>query len=220
MKGPSFVPTPSDFNWYEMRRDFDKFVNQLRFKARNIIEPNANTTNDVTTNTGINAPRKPEPKIAPLYRTRETKYKSLETFIENTEKELFNPKNVKIARSNLSKDEKKALKEIKSWDDKVVRVQDKGSRFAILENEVYEEKIQQQIDRSSFKELKDDPSKLFQQKINNWIEKWYAKKVIDNSWKDFISCDSPSAGKMYGLVKTHKANNPVRIITGGCNTAV
>ena len=24
---------------------------------------------------------------------------------------------------------------------------------------------------------------------------------------------------MYGLVKTHKANNPVRIITSGCNTA-
>ena len=135
------------------------------------------------------------------------------------EKELFNPKKVKIARSNLIKDEKKALKEIKSWDDKVVRVQGKGSRFVILENEIHEEKIRQQIDRSSFKELKDDPSKLFQQKINNWIEKWYAKKVIDNSWKDFISCDSPSASKMYVLLKT-KANNPVRIITSGCNTTV
>ena len=56
--------------------------------------------------------------------------------------------------------------------------------------------------------------------INNWIEKWYAKKVVDNSWKDFISWDSHSAGKMYGLVKTHKANNPVRIITSGCSTAV
>ena len=87
------------------------------------------------------------------------------------EKELFNPKNVKIAGSNLSKDEKKALKEIKSWDDKEVRAQDKGSRFVILENEVYGEKIQQQIDSSSFKERKGNPSKLFQQKINNWIEK-------------------------------------------------
>ena len=66
MKSPSFVPTPSDVNWYEMRKDFEKFVNQLRFKARSIIEPNANTTNDVTTNTGINAARKPEPNIAPL----------------------------------------------------------------------------------------------------------------------------------------------------------
>ena len=25
---------------------------------------------------------------------------------------------------------------------------------------------------------------------------------------------------MYGLIKTHKADNPVRIITSGCNTAV
>ena len=52
------------------------------------------------------------------------------------------------------------------------------------------------------------------------IEKWYDKKVIDNSWKDFISCDSPSVGKMYGLAKTLKANNHVRIITSGCNTVV
>ena len=47
---------------------------------------------------------------------------------------MFNPENVKIARSNLSKDEKRALREIKSWGDKLVRVQDKGSRFTILEN--------------------------------------------------------------------------------------
>ena len=39
MKGPSFVPILSDVNWYEMGKDFSKFVNQLRFKARNILEP-------------------------------------------------------------------------------------------------------------------------------------------------------------------------------------
>ena len=38
------------------------------------------------------------------------------------EKELFNPENVKIVTNNRSKDETKALKEIKSWDNKVVRV--------------------------------------------------------------------------------------------------
>ena len=168
------------------------------------------TRNYVTTNTGISPPKKPESNIAQLYRTREVNYKSLETFIGNMEKELVNPENVKIAGSNLSKDERKGSKEIKSWSDKVARVQEKGSTFFILENEVYEENIQQHIDRSYFKELKDDPSKLFQQKINNWIE-WYAKKVIANSWNDFILCDSASASKMYGLVKIHKANNPVRI---------
>ena len=94
-----------------MGKDFDKFVNQLLLKARDIHEPNANTTNDVTTNTGITGPKKPDSNIAPLYCTREKI--SLKTFIEIKEKELFNPKNVKIARSNLSKDQEKDLKEIK-----------------------------------------------------------------------------------------------------------
>ena len=71
------------------------------------------------------------------------------------------------------------------------------------------------MDWSFFKELKEDPSKLFQQKVDNWIEKWYAKKIIGNSWRLFISCDSLSAGKMYCLVKAYKVENLVRIITSG-----
>ena len=71
-----------------------------------------------------------------------------------------------------------------------------------------------------FLKKKDDPRKLFQQKVNNWIEKWYAQQVIDSSLKSFILCDSTSAGKIYGLARTHKFDNPVRIVTSGCNTAV
>ena len=58
MKGPSFVPTPSDVNWYEMRKDFDKFVNQIRFKAKNTLEANSNDTTNDNINIGLNAPKK------------------------------------------------------------------------------------------------------------------------------------------------------------------
>ena len=37
-KGPSFVPTPSDINWYEVRKDFDKFVSQLRYRVTHSLE--------------------------------------------------------------------------------------------------------------------------------------------------------------------------------------
>ena len=57
-------------------------------------------------------------------------------------------------------------------------------------------------------------------KVNNWIEKWHSKNILDNKWKSFITPFSSTAGKMYGNVKTHKENNPVRVITSGCNTAV
>ena len=44
--------------------------------------------------------------------------------------------------------------------------------------------------------------------------------MIDNNWKRFITPSNSRPGKMYGLVKTHKVNNPVRVITSGCNTAI
>ena len=57
------------------------------------------------------------------------------------EKDLFNSENVKKVRHNLSKDEKAALKDIRYWDKNVARVQDKGSRFVVLENEDYIKKV-------------------------------------------------------------------------------
>ena len=40
-------------------------------------------------------------------------------------------------RHNLSKDEKAALKDIRNWKKNVMRVQDKGSRFAVVGSEAY-----------------------------------------------------------------------------------
>ena len=44
--------------------------------------------------------------------------------------------------------------------------------------------------------------------------------MIDNNWKRFINATNSALGKMYGLVKTHEVNNPVRLITGACSTAI
>ena len=76
-------------------------------------------------------------KFAPLYRLNETDNKSLEMFIEKIEKDLFNYENVKKVRHNLSQDEKAAQKDIRNCDKNVVRKQDKGSRFVVLDNEDY-----------------------------------------------------------------------------------
>ena len=54
--------------------------------------------------------------------------------------------------------------------------------------------------------------------MNNWLNKWPEK--ITEEWKKFITPNNSSAGKMYGMVKTHKNDNPVRMITSGCNTAI
>ena len=102
----------------------------------------------------------------------------------------------------------------------VVRIQDKGSRFVLLTNEDYENKVEHQIARSSFKELPSDPSQEFERKVKLWIDKWQSNKTLSNDWVKFITPEHSKPGKMYGNVKTHKINNPKRVITSGCSTAV
>ena len=190
-KGPSFVPTPSDINWYEVRRDFDKFVNQFRYRVTHSTEitSNQDILAELPTADNINVipnPTRKKSTTSRLYRSKETKCKSLELFIKAMENDLFNPSNIRKPRNNLNKNEKLALKEIKSWDDKVIRVQDKGSRFVVLSNG-YESKVQHQIERSSFTVTDIDYRKDFEEKVNSWISKWTSKGVVDNNWKRFIT---------------------------------
>ena len=136
------------------------------------------------------------------------------------ENNLFNPSNIRKHRNNLNKNERLALKERKSWDDEGILVQDKGSRFAVLSNNDYESKVQHPIDRSSFTETDIEYSKNLKEKVNSMIWKWGSKREIYNNWKRFITPTISTSWRMYGLIKTHKVNNPVRVITSGCNTAI
>ena len=52
-------------------------------------------------------------------------------------KELFDPENAKNVGQNLIRDEKKALAEIKKYENNTVRVQDKGSQFVVLMMTMY-----------------------------------------------------------------------------------
>ena len=55
--------------------------------------------------------------------------------------------------------------------------------------------------------------------MNLWIQKW-TEKVLDKRWSKFIEPSVVTPGKMYGLIKTDKADNPIRVITSRCETAV
>ena len=162
-KGPSFVLTLTDINWYEVRKDITRFTNKIRHFAvldqqQEHVHPQVNS-NEPTINDNNFPPGKPSHKANPyqqLYRSKPSTNNSIELFIKSIEKELFNPNNIEKTR-NFKKEEKLALKEMKSWDDKVLRVQHKGSRFVVLDTNSYIEKVEHQT-KSSFDKLDADRS--------------------------------------------------------------
>ena len=206
-KGPSFIPTTKDVNWLKLYQDFDKFTNQLRTRFNQAIEKSTEKNTNITTNNSSNSTRdnsnnneqvsKKKYKTNNLYRSRETKNKHLE--------------NIKHVCSNLTYEERKALVELKSIENAVVRIQAKGSRFVLLTNEDYENKVEQQIARSSSKELPSDPSQEFERKVKLWTDKCQSTS-LSNDWVKFITPENSKPGKIYGNIKTREINNPKRVI--------
>ena len=93
-------------------------MNQLRYKAKQSqstqIEPSESNNNNISNS--FSSPPVRDERYASSYRPKETNIKSLELFIENIETDVFKTAAVTNVRPNISKGEKEALKEIRSWN--------------------------------------------------------------------------------------------------------
>ena len=54
------------------------------------------------------------------------------------------------------------MKDIRNGDKYTIKIQDKWSRFVIVDNSDYEEKVKNQINRSSFKKISENPNKIYE----------------------------------------------------------
>ena len=104
--------------------------------------------------------------------------------------------------------------------DLLIRQQDKGNRFIIVDKETDIAKAEEQIQRSSFRKIDYDPTLDHIEGVKRWAEKWTKRKEISSEWKDFIINEDAQPGKNTPLYKTHKENTPARLLTTGCNTAI
>ena len=68
---------------------------------------------------------------------------------------------------NITKKQREALKEIKTLKNCCVRVQDKGSRFVVISNDEYCQKVNTKIE-SSFTQLPYDIIKSFENKAQRF----------------------------------------------------
>ena len=146
-----FIGARKDVNQFRLREDFDKFTNQLRTRSKQAIEKSTEKNTNITTNNSSSNTRdnssynkqvtKKKYKTNGLYRSNDTKNKQLKTFITTIEKQLFELKNMKRVPRNLRYEQRKASAELKSVENTVVRIKDKGSRFVLLPNKDYEDKV-------------------------------------------------------------------------------
>ena len=87
-----------------------------------------------------------------------------------------------------------------------MRLKDNGHRFVMKDKETDKIKAQQQIAKSSFQEINNNPTKELLEKVEKW--------------KEYIVNYDARPGKNSTLYKTHKSDIPITLLTTGCNTMI
>ena len=112
------------------------------------------------------------------------------------------------------------MNQLRSSNNFSGRLQNKGSRFIILDRQDYIDKVESNLNDGSFDVLPSGPSIIATEVIKNWGEKCIKKGEIAEPLLDCILNSKARPGANYGLIKTHKPGNLIRLITSGIGMAV
>ena len=121
-------------------------------------------------------------------------------------------KNSKPPKDNLSKDERKALKELQSDTSTVILPADKGRSTVILNREDYLEKCMDHINNGPYQLLKKDSTTKIKAKTLKQLKVLKDNEFIDNKLYYYLKPTDSPAPRFYGQPKIHKPGVPIRPI--------
>ena len=122
-----------------------------------------------------------------------------------------------LPNSNLTPDEQKALKRLKTDENIVILPADKGRVTVVMDKTDYNDKMDSLVnDKQTYEVLKRDPTPALQRKLNNKLLTLKKTDKIDFRRYNRLRCSVPQPPKLYGLPKLHKPNIPMRTIVSFC----
>ena len=127
-------------------------------------------------------------------------------------------KNTKETRSNITKDEFKAIKELKQDDKRIILTMNKGVALVVLNKQDYVEKAEHLLNQKTYKKVKEDPTSRQKAKLIRILKKIKAEGGISEEKYKKMYPTGAGCPKFYGLPKIHKQDIPLRPIVSSTGT--
>ena len=94
----------------------------------------------------------------------------------------------------------------------VIRIQDKGSRFVVLSQHEYHNKIPGQLHNNlHYDSLDSDPTLDNVEVVNEWSRKWVSEGQISQDIATWVVNLEPKPGVAFGNVKLAHKTKPLRL---------
>ena len=121
-------------------------------------------------------------------------------------------KKTKPPKSNISKEEARAIKELKKDQDRMVLTADKGVSMVVMDREEYESKSEDLLNQPTYRVLPSDPTTKQKNKLIAILKNIKSEGGINDNTNRKLYPTGASTPKYYGLPKVHKKDVPLRPI--------
>ena len=122
-------------------------------------------------------------------------------------------KQARPTKSNISKEEWKAIKELRSDKDHLVVTADKGVALVVIDKKDYILKMNQLLeDKNTYRLLKMDPTNKHKNRLINILRRIKSEGRLEEGTYKKMHPTGASSPKLYGLPKIHKKEIPLRPI--------
>ena len=124
----------------------------------------------------------------------------------------------KLPKSNLTKVQRSALKDLRATDDVIILPADKGNTTVVMSKEEYDRKIITLLDTPTYKRLPRDPTASQESKISRTLLKIRKDKKLPLRVYDKLRPSGSQLPRIYGLPKIPKPDVPLRPIVSCINS--
>ena len=115
-------------------------------------------------------------------------------------------------RSNITKEEQKALKELKNDNTRIILTADKGVSMVVIDRDEYINKAEELLSQPMYKSIPRDPTTKYKNKLITLLKTIKAEGGINEVIYRRLYPTGAGSPKFYGLPKVHKEWMPLRLI--------
>ena len=113
-------------------------------------------------------------------------------------------------KTNLTKEEFKAIKELKSDRECIILTADKGVALVVMDKKDYTRKIQELLDDTyTYRPLNTEPTMKQKNRLINILRRVNTEAKLEDTIYRRLYPTGACSPKLYGLPKIHKMNNPL-----------
>ena len=203
----NFIPTPDSLNKNDLIRDVNKFTRRIKLKSHF-----STTLDKKDLYFKSNSSWEPD-----------NVHHTVKTFIEDFNKQIANElkeenRNTPHMQNNLSRNEKRALNDLKNRTDIVICNADKGGAVVISDVSDYVKEAERQLlDQSFYKKVPENPTSVHAALVNNAIDQLKNRNALNQKMANQLKSTNPRTPRFYLLPKIHKPNNPGRPVVSSIN---